>query len=73
MLCAGKKTAVFVTHDVDEALAIADKIAVLDGGKIALEVRLPASEGLREYAALLSEREKILSALRNGKEFGTDL
>ena len=73
LLRAGKKTAVFVTHDVDEALAIADKIAVLDGGKIALEVRLPASEGLREYAALLSEREKILSALRNGKEFGTDL
>lgn len=73
LLRAGKKTAVFVTHDVDEALAIADKIAVLDGGKIALEVQLPASEGLREYATLLSEREKILSALRNGKEFGTDL
>ncbi len=28
------RTVVFVTHDMDEALALADKIAILDGGKL---------------------------------------
>lgn len=29
-----KKTIVFVTHDMDEAIKIADKICIMDGGKI---------------------------------------
>ena len=30
-----KKTIIFVTHDMDEALKIADKICIMNGGKIA--------------------------------------
>lgn len=29
------KTIIFVTHDMDEALAIADKICIMDKGKVA--------------------------------------
>ena len=28
-----KKTVIFVTHDVDEAVALANRIIVIDGGK----------------------------------------
>lgn len=59
------KTAVFVTHDVDEALAMADKVAVLGDGKIVFERKLPAANGLRGFGELSKEREEILSTLRN--------
>ena len=59
------KTAVFVTHDVDEALAMADKVAVLGDGKIVFERKLPATNGLRGFGTLPKEREEILSTLRN--------
>ncbi|PNA92057.1 sulfonate ABC transporter ATP-binding protein, partial [Pseudomonas sp. MPR-AND1B] len=29
-----------VTHDVDEAITLADRVLVLDGGRIALETRI---------------------------------
>ena len=29
-----KKTIIFVTHDMDEALKLADKICIMQGGKI---------------------------------------
>lgn len=59
------KTAVFVTHDVDEALAMADKVAVLGDGKIVFERKLPTANGLRGFGELSKEREEILSTLRN--------
>ena len=58
------KTAVFVTHDVDEAIAIGDKIAVLGAGKIVYEVDLPNSEKPREYGALAEIRGAVMEALR---------
>lgn len=58
------KTAVFVTHDVDEGLAIADQIAVLAGGKIVEKVDLPKSDVPRAYGSMAVEREKVLTALR---------
>lgn len=58
------KTAVFVTHDVDEGLAIADKISVLAGGKIVESVDLPKSDEPREYGSMVADREKVLAALR---------
>ena len=35
------KTVCFVTHDVDEALALADRIVVIGGGKVALDLPVP--------------------------------
>lgn len=36
-----KFTAVLVTHDVTEAVALADRIIVIDAGRIALDIRSP--------------------------------
>ncbi|WP_262697794.1 MULTISPECIES: ABC transporter ATP-binding protein [Streptomyces] len=53
-----------VTHDVDEAIALADRIVVLDGGRIAadlaVEVPAPRRPTGAEYAAL---RERLLARL----------
>ncbi|ASY70075.1 ABC transporter ATP-binding protein [Sinorhizobium fredii] len=35
-------TAVLVTHDVSEAVHLADRVIVLDGGKVALDLEIPA-------------------------------
>jgi len=67
------QTAVFVTHDVDEALAVADKIAVVENGKIAWELTLPHSETPRGYGALSAEREAVMTALRASRKFGTEI
>ncbi|MEV6636309.1 ABC transporter ATP-binding protein [Actinoplanes sp. NPDC051470] len=40
-------TVLLVTHDVDEAIALADRIVVLDAGRIALDVR-PAVPDVRD-------------------------
>jgi sulfonate transport system ATP-binding protein len=64
-LCERHRPAVLlVTHDVDEAIALADRVAVLDEGRIAddIPVGLPAprSHGSPEYAAL---RDRLLARL----------
>ncbi|WP_330278931.1 ABC transporter ATP-binding protein [Streptomyces sp. NBC_00056] len=64
-LCARHRPAVLlVTHDVDEAIALADRVAVLDEGRIAVDipVELPASRihGGPEHAAL---RDRLLARL----------
>jgi sulfonate transport system ATP-binding protein len=47
-LCRRHQPAVLlVTHDVDEAIALADRIVVLDEGRIALDVR-PAAPDIRD-------------------------
>ncbi|UZN02755.1 ABC transporter ATP-binding protein [Cellulomonas sp. S1-8] len=61
-LCARHRPAVLlVTHDVDESIVLADRIVVLDAGRIALDVpvdhRDPADAG---YVAL---RRELLDAL----------
>ncbi len=59
-----KFTAVLVTHDVTEAVALADRIIVIDAGRIALDIEVsfarPRRHGAPELAAL---EGKILSAL----------
>lgn len=55
---------IFVTHNIDEALAIADKILIMEQGVIAQEIILPASEArdvLQE--PYLSYKKQILEAL----------
>jgi sulfonate transport system ATP-binding protein len=57
-------TALFVTHDVSEAVALADRVVVLDGGRIALDIEVPQERprirGSEDLAAL--ERQ-LLSAI----------
>ena len=57
------KTAVFVTHDVDEAISIGDKIAVLGAGEIVYEIDLPQDDKPREYGALAKVRADVMAAL----------
>lgn len=60
-----KKTVVFVTHDVDEAITLANRIIVINGGKIIFDERtegdIPRNAG--ENAAL---RQKLIGALTAG-------
>ncbi|MFB6892054.1 ABC transporter ATP-binding protein [Kitasatospora sp. NPDC056327] len=49
-----------VTHDIDEALALADRVLVLNGGRISHDLRPPAGAGTAGRAAL---REELLAAL----------
>lgn len=64
-LCERHRPAVLlVTHDVDEAIALADRVAVLDEGRIAADIPVdlpaPRSHGSPEYAAL---RDRLLARL----------
>ncbi|WP_437570967.1 ABC transporter ATP-binding protein [Sorangium sp. So ce542] len=64
-LCARHRPAVLlVTHDVDEAIALADRVLVLEGGRIAAEQRidLQAPRPLRD-PRFLAYRESLLAAL----------
>ncbi|MFT4081927.1 MAG: ABC transporter ATP-binding protein [Nocardioides sp.] len=53
-------TVLFVTHDVDEALALADHLVVLDGGRVAEEIHLDHPRSAQRSAAL---RPRLLAAL----------
>ena len=48
LLQKNNRTVVYVTHDVDEALALADDIYVLDANKIIYKKSLPKTCGLRK-------------------------
>lgn len=58
-------TAVLVTHDVDEALYLADRVVVIDGSpaRRSLELIIPASLRRSRYADLSDERIKLFAAL----------
>lgn len=59
---AHKPAVLIVTHDVEEAIALADRVLVLDKGRIVAEERIIAPRGERaSFAARL--REKLLSHL----------
>ena len=57
---AHRPAVLLVTHDVDEAIALADRVLVLDGGRIATEERVPAPRPRRHEPEL---RERLLAAL----------
>ncbi|GIF14520.1 ABC transporter ATP-binding protein [Actinoplanes teichomyceticus] len=64
-LCKRHQPAVLlVTHDVDEAVQLADRIVVLDGGHISLDLRpgLPESRSPRD-PGFQEARELLLKAL----------
>lgn len=49
-------TAILVTHDVSEAVALADRIVLIDGGRVALDVPVPLARprtrGSAEFGAI---------------------
>ena len=57
-----KKTAVFVTHDIEEACMLAHRVVVLRKGKIVLDLDMDG-ELPREYGKNSAAKEKILAAL----------
>ena len=67
---AGGLAAVFVSHDLDEAISIADTVLVLDEGKIVHTMRLPAAKEPREYGKYANERQQLLDVMKNTKELG---
>ena len=57
-----QKTIVFVTHDIDEALMLSNRIILLKEGKIALDFTVNKDPQSREYGKLTKEREILLNA-----------
>ncbi|BDU05837.1 ABC transporter ATP-binding protein [Nocardia cyriacigeorgica] len=64
-LCAKHKPAVLlVTHDVDEAITLADRVLVLDAGRIALDRRITLEHPRRHSDPAFERfREELLSGL----------
>ncbi|WP_029356726.1 ATP-binding cassette domain-containing protein [Bosea sp. 117] len=60
-------TAILVTHDVSEALALADRVILIDEGHVALDLDVPLPRPRRRGSAELAELEgRILARLFGG-------
>ena len=60
---AHRPAVLLVTHDVDEAIALSDRVLVLDQGKIAAEEVITAPRPRRAEAGLQAVRARLLSRL----------
>ncbi len=62
-----RKTIVFVTHDVDEALTLADRIVVIAGGRLvddlSVDFRRPRTDDLRADPTAIALRRHLLGRL----------
>jgi len=58
-----KRTAVFVTHDLEEALMLGHRVIVLKGGKIACDMRLSEGELPRPYGTENEAKSALLKIL----------
>ena len=56
------KTIVFVTHDIDEALMLSNRIILLKDGEIALDYPVKKDVEDRQYGKMTKEREILLNA-----------
>lgn len=64
LFLAHKPTTLFVTHDVDEATLLADRVLVIDEGRIVSDQSIPLPRPRnREDSQLLPIRATLLSAL----------
>lgn len=61
-----KKTAVFVTHDVEEAWMLAHRVAVIKDGKVTAQLALDAASLPRAYGEGGQVKRQILDALSGG-------
>ncbi len=64
---AHRPAVLLVTHDVDEAIALSDRILVLDGGRIVTEERISKPRGDRA-GLTRTLRERLLGELGGGDE-----
>lgn len=58
-----RRTAVFVTHDLEEALMLADRVVVLKKGRIIADVFLEKTRFPAPYGAPNTKRRQLLSVL----------
>jgi sulfonate transport system ATP-binding protein len=60
-------TAVLVTHDVEEAVTLADRVVAIDGGRITLELAVPLDRPrLRDSPAFAALAAKVLGCVMGG-------
>lgn len=59
------KTIIFVTHEIDEALMLSNKIVLIENGKIKLELKIDKDFNKREYGKMNAEREILISAMKH--------
>ncbi|HLS15737.1 MAG TPA: ABC transporter ATP-binding protein [Beutenbergiaceae bacterium] len=71
---AERRTALLVTHDLDEAIVMSDRIIVLGGppAKVILDVRSPVErprslDSVRSHPEYLSLRKELWNALESGR------
>ena len=62
MIKSAKKTAIFVTHDAEEAMMVADRILYIQEGEIALDIKLDSAP-FREYGAPSKQRKIIVDKI----------
>ncbi len=60
---AHRPAVLIVTHDVDEALALADRVTVMNAGRISLDLPIPDAARTRGSAAFERLRERLLGEL----------
>lgn len=61
-----RRTAVFVTHDVDEAAMLSNRVVVLKSGRVAADIR-PCGEPSADLFARAELKRELISALCGGR------
>lgn len=57
-----QKTIIFVTHDIEEALMLSNRIIMLKNGEVLLDYKIEKDVKSREYGKLSEERQVLLNA-----------